>query len=45
MRNSINKSQIKESDIEKRLSDNLIQYFYLFGIEPDVLDISEFNIK
>ena len=45
MRNSINTSHIKDSDIEKHLSDNLIQYFYLFGIEPDVLDISEFNIN
>ena len=43
MRNSINTSQVKESDITKRLSDNLIQNFYLFGIEPDCLDISDFT--
>ena len=43
MRNSINTSQVKESDITKRLSDRLVQYFYLFGIEPESLDISDFT--
>ena len=45
MTDSINASQIKDSDIEERLSDNLIQYFYLFGIEPDALDISDFKVE
>ena len=43
MRNSLNTSQVKVSDISMRISDNLIQYFYLFGIEPDSLDISDFT--
>ena len=43
MRSSITPSQIKDIDISHRLSDKLIQYFYLLGIEPKILDISEFT--
>ena len=41
MRKSVDLSLVKETEVLDRLSDNLIQYFYIFGIEPDCLDILE----
>jgi len=32
------------SDVNNRINDNLFQYFYLFGITPECLEISEFTI-
>ena len=41
MRKSIDYSLVKDTEVQSHLHENLIQYFYLFGIEPDCLDISE----
>jgi hypothetical protein len=38
-RNSITKRPVKDIDINKRLNETLFQFFYLFGIEPDSLNI------
>ena len=37
------KNQITQPDINTRANENLFQYFYIFGIDPNDLDISEFN--
>ena len=44
---SIPENEVKknESNITKRLSDNLIEYFYLFGIEPNSIEIYELTDK
>ena len=39
--NSNTKRPVKDSDVNKRLNETLFQYFYLFGIEPDSLNISD----
>ena len=31
------------SDVNNRVNDNLFQYFYLFGIAPECLEVSEFT--
>ena len=36
-------SNIPIKDIQHHFNDTLIQFFYLFGIEPNTLDISEFT--
>ena len=36
-------TKINPIDANKHLNEALFQYFYIFGIEPDVLDISEFT--
>ena len=45
MSKSENETKIIKNNITKRLSDNLFEYFYLFGIEPESLDISELTDK
>ena len=34
---------INPADANKHLNESLFQYFYIFGIEPEVLDISDFT--
>ena len=43
-RNSITSVNVKQSDINRRLNDTLIQYFYSFGVEPNSLDISDLTL-
>ena len=42
-RNSITKSPVKDSDVNKRQKETLFQFFYMFGIEPDSLNISNIS--
>ena len=44
MRTSSNKSiDLNIDDIKDNLNDTLIEFFYLFGLDPNELNISEFN--
>ena len=36
-------NQLSQIDIANRANENLFQTFYLFGIEPNDLDISDFT--
>ena len=42
-RNTITKRPVNDSDVNKRLNETLFQFFYLFGIEPDSLNISDIS--
>jgi len=42
-RNTITKRPVKDSDVNKRLNETLFQFFYIFGIEPDSLNISNIS--
>ena len=41
MKNSSKTSDLKLEDISHRLDDTLIEFFYLLGIEPNCLNLSE----